>query len=101
MFKEKVLSLGGAIILLIVCIVGTYLITTITKNANDQFELPSLPAINTQKPAEFNDDQLFLYACIDAFDVQKSEIKDLKTFKTGDKLVAFENNGITLCYLLD
>ena len=74
MFKEKVLTLGGAIILMLISILGTYLISNSINKNNDIIEMPSIPPIHTQKPSEFADEDLFHYACIDSFDVQKNQI---------------------------
>jgi len=75
MFKEKVLSLGGAIVIMLICILATYFITNSVINSGEQLILPTLPPVQTQKPTQFNDNDLFMYACIDSYDVQKDEIK--------------------------
>ena len=101
MFKEKVLSLGSAIILLLVGIAATYLVTSQISNNNNELTMPSLPTVNTPKPAEFSDIQLFLYACIDAYDTDETEIRDLGTIEQSVSLISFEREGITLCYPID
>ncbi len=102
MFKDKVLSLGGAVLIILISIVCTYLITTNTANQDNGVGIPTLPAINTPKPAEFTDEQLFLYACIDAFDPNENEYyHDLGVVNYNIELVAFEKDGLTLCYPVD
>ena len=63
--------------------------------------MPSIPPIHTQKPAEFADEDLFHYACIDSFDVQKNEIVNLPIIDKPTQMVAFDNEGIVLCYTMD
>lgn len=101
MFKEKILSLGGAIILMIICMTATYFVTNSLIEPNTQIEMPSIPPIHTQKPAEFTDKDLFLYACIDSFDVQENEIVDLPVINKPTSMVAFNNSGTVLCYSLE
>lgn len=98
MFKEKVLSLRSAIILLLASILATYLVTSKITNNNYELTIPSLPTVNTPKPAEFSDIQLFLYACIDAFDTEQNEIRNLGTVDKNISLISLDKEGISLCY---
>lgn len=101
MFKEKVLSLGGAIVIMLICILATYFITNSVINSGEQLILPTMPPIQTQKPTQFNDNDLFMYACIDSYDVQKDEIKELPIINTPTTMIAFSDKGTVLCYSLD
>ena len=64
-FTEKVISLGTAVIIILLCIAGTYLVTvSVSSGSASMPELPTLPPINTEKPIA-DDEELFLYACIE------------------------------------
>ena len=102
-FKEKVLSPGAAVIIILCAMLGTYLVTSLTASSDiPPVDLPTLPPINTERPAEFTDDELCLYACIDAFDTHSDEILPLRTLSGTVRMVAFDaGDGLTLCYLLE
>ena len=66
-FTEKDISVGKDVIIILLCIAGTYLVTvSVSSGSASMPELPTLPPISTEKPIA-DDAELFLYACIDAF----------------------------------
>lgn len=101
-FKEKALSLGVMVVLLLVVVLATYFITSSTIHALDSDDptLPTLPPIQTEGPGDFTDTELFLYACVDAFDPHSEEIFPLLTLSDEVQMLAFKQDGIVHCYSL-
>lgn len=101
-FTEKVISLGTAVIIILLCIAGTYLVTvSVSSGSASMPELPTLPPINTEKPIA-DDEELFLYACIDAFNGCRTSRALQCLPKEGTvRMAALSGSGTVLCYLYD
>ena len=81
---------------------GTYLVTvSVSSGSASMPELPTLPPINTEKPIA-DDEELFLYACIDAFNgCRTSRVLQCLPKEGTVRMAALSGSGTVLCYLYD